>query len=230
MKNARFVPNTIMNETICRCFELISKEDVKKFKRKFKQQTGGEQQTDRDWLRTHTFRELILGAHLCRSGLCARYEWQIDAETLQRPDWSIVGEREKVVGIVELLSLHADKAAEDAFWKPGLRFVERLDNDRLYDKTRQKIVEYNGLVEKCRVPFAVAVFLQPPVVVQLAERSGPILDLFKSYPELSGIMFIGFGTGNYPLSNYCFRYFENPKPLREFNLLHTDQGPQLGTL
>jgi hypothetical protein len=128
------------------------------------------------------------------------------------------------------LSLHADKAAEDAFWKPGLGFGARSDDDRFYDKIGEKIRHYKILVEKRRLPFAVAVFLQPPVDVRLAGRDGPMLGLFKSHPALSGVLIIEFGTGDDPLSSYCFRYFENPAPLRGFSLLRTNQELQLGTL
>src|SRR5712692_7686531 len=81
MTYGQLVANTSMNETIYHCFDHISKEDEPTFARKFRKQRDG-------WQKTHTFRELVLGAHLCGRGFNARYEQKVNLLT---PDWSMFG-------------------------------------------------------------------------------------------------------------------------------------------
>lgn len=187
-----------------------------KFVKKFKSKDG--------WLKTHTYRELVLGAHLCSSDHQARYEMKLDS---QKPDWSIFGYDEKIKAIVELTSFHSPKVIEDGFENSlnskGSWFGWHSNNaDRLYHSIQDKIIDYKNLVVKYELAFVVAVFSQPPADIQIAELRECLFDkstgLFKDYPELSGVLLFKEGAGNYFPQNYYFEYIENPEPLREFKL------------
>jgi len=233
MKYGQLVANTSMNETIYRCFEYISKaskEDERRFVRKFREQrTNG-------WQMTDTFRELVLGAHLCSKGFRARYERAVESQT---PDWAVLGKDQKIVGIVEVMSFHAPKAVEDEFED----FVDEVakrqnplstdvwvhwpnahwpnNSKRLYQRIQDKISKYKGLVEKHSLPFALAKFNQFPAEVLPAELKEWLLDketgLFTDYPHLSGVLFFREGNGDHYLP-YNFEYLKNPEPSIEFNL------------
>ena len=212
------VINKSMNETIYRCFEYLSPEDVSKFKIKFQNY-----QND-DWQLTHTYRELLLGAHLCSLGYNARHEIKLD---LQTPDWSIFDKDQKIKTIIETASFHPPKAIEDERWKSlgekGVFFSWHSDNtNRLYDRIRDKVTRYQKLVEKYELSFVVAIFDQSFADIQPNEIQECLFEqqtgIFSLYSELSGALFFRDGFGDSFPSHYHFEYMENPHPVREFHL------------
>jgi hypothetical protein len=78
MKFGQISPAPRMNATIYRCFELIGDEDARKFVKKFAEQPHDGPQV------MHTFRELVVGAHMVTQGLPARYDDKVDGK---KPDW-----------------------------------------------------------------------------------------------------------------------------------------------
>lgn len=218
MKYGQLIVNTSMNYTCYRCFDFVSKEDVMKFVAKFQKQQGD------GWQMTHTYRELLLGAHLCSLGYNARHNINLDLKT---PDWTIFDKSQQAQTIIELASFHAPKEEENEDWKnlheKGVSFKWHSDNtQRLYSKIQEKTTYYKELVQKYKLSFVVAIFDQPIADIQQNEIQDCLFDkeagIFNLYPELSGTLFFREGMGNNFPSHYRFDYFENPRSLRKFRL------------
>lgn len=97
--------NNSINAAIYSCFKYISELDAKSFVNKFRAQRA-----DSD-LVMHTFRELIVGAYLGKTGGIVSYE----AEHLgKKPDWSIQEQDGQLTAILELTNFHNAKSVESA--------------------------------------------------------------------------------------------------------------------
>jgi hypothetical protein len=217
MKYGQIAGNKSINAMIYQCFEYIYEEDKQKFLKKFK-----EQHRDSDQI-MHTFRELVLGAYLSSKGFRVRYDYVIDKQT---PDWSIFGAKgESIIGLVELTSLHIDKAAENEIEKQirasgvaGYWRDKNKDNvERLYHVIRYKIQAYRSLIENLRVPYVVGVFGEFKVALSFEEVCLCLFDekkgLFGIYPKLSGVLYFEESSGR-----YSFNYISNPNALQTIEL------------
>jgi hypothetical protein len=201
---------------IYHCFEHISEEDEQKFVRKFR-----EQPDDSDQI-MHTYRELVLGAYLCSSSFRASYDHKVHTKT---PDWCILDEKSAVVGIVELMNFHIDKATENEIEEQlrarGLASVWRDKNknnvDRLYHRIWHKAQTYKALIEELEVPYVVAVFGDFRVAVDWDDLYPCLFDedsgLLEMYPEVSGVLYFEEISGQ-----FLFDYVDNPNALRATDL------------
>lgn len=88
-------PNMRINARIYEMFERIDPADVPAFARKFRSES--------DEQRLHTFRELIVGAHLRAHGLDARYEQLVRGKT---PDWVTLDRAARPDELIDVATLH----------------------------------------------------------------------------------------------------------------------------
>ena len=217
MKYGRIAGNTSINNLIYRCFEFITESDEKKFVKKFREQPHESDQV------MHTFRELILGAHLSSSGFNVRYEYTVMG---RKPDWCILDDKPGVIGIVELVNFHLDKATETEvkkrfesehfayYWRD-----QHKDNlERLNYCIRDKADTYCNLVKKLNIPYVISVIPDFFVPIEFGEFSSYLFDsgdgLFKQYPEVNGILYFEVDgeryNFNYALNPYAFTRFILP--------------------
>lgn len=208
--------NRSINAFIYHCFEHICEQDERRFVKKFREQRHDEDQV------IHTFRELILGAHLSSSGFSTRYEYTVDAST---PDWCILDDKSTVIGIVELVNFHIDKATESEIkkqlsarriatvWRDGNK-----DNvNRLYHCIWDKAQVYGVLAQQLRIPYVVAVFCDFHAAIDFEEICLCLFDkeygLLEKYPEVSGVLCFEEMCGR-----YSFKYAPNPNALQVIGL------------
>jgi len=217
MRDDRIAGNTSIDTLIHHCVKYICREDELKFRKKLR-----EQPHDSDQI-MHTFRELILGAYLCSSGVKVRYEYTVESKT---PDWCILDDNSMVKGIIELINFHIDKTTEDDISEQmrnaGLAIYWRdkhRDNvDRLYHCMWDKIQVYRAVVEELRIPYVIAIFGEFSVAVDFKDDLWTCLNdkefgLFQQYPELSGALYFEENSGK-----YLFEYAYNSSALRSYNL------------
>jgi hypothetical protein len=199
------------NDAIYRCFEHLCYEDQQRFVKKFREQCHDFEQ------RMHTFGELLLGAYLSSCGFKVRHEYSVESKT---PDWCILDNRSAVIGIIDLVNFHRDKATENeidqghAVWS---RDNLPKNRDRLYERIWGKMGTYLDLAQTLEVPYVVAVCPDWRAGVKF-EKLIPCLHpdntgLFQMYQDVSGVLYF---EGN--LEQYSFRYEQNPNALRSVDL------------
>jgi hypothetical protein len=219
MKYGEIAGSKNIDALIYYCFKYLCEEDERKFVKDFR-----EQPPDSDQI-MHTFRELILGAYLSSNGLVVRHHYAVDSKT---PDWCILDDNSAIVGIVELVNFHVDKATESEFevqLEAGLPIAwawpdanKNKDNlDRLYDRIWDKAQVYRALIKRLQVPYIVAVFGEFRAGVSLEEVEHCLLDedtgLFDKYPEMSGVLYFQDVR-----EGFLFYYQPNPHALRTVDL------------
>jgi hypothetical protein len=92
--------NDAINDRICAALEHVHPDDVPKIVAKFRYTN--------DTQRFHTFRELLVGAHLRANDLDVRYEREVLGKT---PDWTLpVGD--DAVELIDVATIHQRKALE----------------------------------------------------------------------------------------------------------------------
>jgi hypothetical protein len=170
----------------------------------------------------HTFRELVLGAYLISGGFSARYEYSVGAQT---PDWCIMNDQGTIIGVVELVNFHVDKATEDEIdrqWKDESiaavwRDANKSNVERLYHCIWRKAQVYLRLVEKLTVPYVIAVFADLRAALDLEEVRTCLFNdgsgIFEMYPEVSGLLYFEERGGQYQ-----FRYIHNSLALHSMDL------------
>jgi hypothetical protein len=170
----------------------------------------------------HIFRELILGAYLGYNNLKIRYEFNINGQT---PDWSVVTNNSKSDCIIELLNFHIDKATEKQikvhkeksqmvfFWRD-----QNKDNlDRLHQYILLKIQKYRKLASELKIPYIISLFIDFIITVDIDEVKECIfekgINLFKNYPEVSGLLCFRESNGK-----YIFKYLQNQYALNKVEI------------
>lgn len=193
-----------INETIYACFEVLDQSEELKFVRKFREQPHDNIQI------MHTFRELILGAYISKSGFDMCHDCEIESKT---PDWSILNDNSHPQCIIELVNFHTDaettkdiaqQIKDKGIWcnftKPNI--------DRLYQVIWAKSSKYKRIVQKLKIPYIVSVFGDFQADVEMDEIKICLFGqdgLFKIYPEVSGLLYFEESSGS-----YYFKYFSNP--------------------
>jgi len=201
------------DDQIAQCFEYLCEEDKRSFEKKFREQSHDSDQ------RTHTKRELILGAYLISNGFKVRYDYLVEGK---RPDWCILDDKSVITGVVELTNFHIDKATKNDienqrrakmsawYWHDG----KKNNTERLVGRIREKAGEYKDLIAKLKVPYIIAAYPLDEVVIFEEELYPPLFDekigLPKEYPHVSGVLYITNG--------YLFKYAQNPNALQKFDL------------
>ncbi len=219
MKYGQIAESSKINDDIYSYFEYISENDRRKFVRKFREQPHEENQV------LHTLRELILGAHLASSGLNVMYDCQIDGKT---PDWVILNDESSPEGIVELINFHTDKITEQdierQLQEPDPQFMietsagpvavasywQTPNNERLYQRIKEKSDKYEHLVKKYNIPYVVSVFGEIKAGVKAEEIHQCLFEdyggLFKDCPTLTGVLFFKESASG----TYVFEFTKNP--------------------
>jgi hypothetical protein len=206
-----------INEAIYDCFDFLDEKEQKKFVKKFKDQPHYGIQV------MHTFRELLLGAYLSASSLKVVYDRDIFGKT---PDWSLLDESSKVIAIVEMVYHHLDRDTEDDLLaqreagKIALGYFPHSNDPeflRLYSHVQEKVGVYKNIVAGINVPYVVAVFMDFTAVIDVQETKDCLMSgdepLFKSYPDLSGVLHFEENGGS-----YYFTFIENPYAIRKIDI------------
>ena len=181
-------------------FERIDPSDIPAFVRKFR--------TESDDQRFHTFRELILGAELCRKGLKLRYEMKIEDKT---PDWTILAETGEVDEILDVVTLHqrrikdltiGDALASGRVWTDWVT----VPPDHIYSKIQYKADCYSDLAIQRSMPYTICLFgeftacVDPSQVehVLYAHHGG----IFQDRPALAGVLYFHERSGIYDYTHF----------------------------
>ena len=205
MKYGQIAGNKSINETIYRCFECISANDLLKFVKKFRHQLSDNTQV------MHTFRELVLGAYLASKGFDVKYENGVDGKT---PDWCLVDTSLTPTAIVEVINFHVDRETEgniESQLQRTNRWVgwQQPNDARLYQRIRDKASGYKHLVERYSIPYIVALYGEFTAAVNSDELNACLYDgvygLFGQYANLSGLLYFEEKSGR-----YHFTYMPNP--------------------
>jgi len=200
MKYGVLAGNSSINSRIYDSFESIDPSDITAFIRKFKSESDGQ--------RFHTYRELILGAELCRKGLRLQYERKIGNKT---PDWAILNQAGEVDEILDVVTLHQrrDKDVDIGstissghIWSGWVT----VPSDHIYSKIQRKADSYSHLAVQSGMPYTVCLFGEftaciDPVQVEhvLYTHHG---GAFQDHPELSGVLYFYERSGTYHYTHF----------------------------
>ncbi len=160
-------PNQSINACILDCFQHLHASDIECYKREFRTQPHDGPQV------MHTFRELIFGSYLCRNGLPVRAYQKIDGKT---PDWAMLGSNGEPTAIMDVVNLHANKAADDhidAMLRQGksaqLTVDEAEESKRVYQNIKDKCTAYKQIVESRRIPYVIGFFPQFKIAIDRSQ-------------------------------------------------------------
>jgi hypothetical protein len=210
--------NAHINARIHGCLDRIDPCDVPAFVRKFR--------TDSTEQCFHTYRELILGAHLRSRGWNARYEYSIAG---RKPDWVLLNEQNEVTEIIDAVTVDQRRVtAEDikrslssgGVWTGWLTMAP----DHLYSKLVQKAGAYASLAEHARLPYVVAPFSTFIASIDEGEVHHVLYELhsgvFAQTPTLAGVIFFREQS-----NQYAFTDFPNPKAIHPSALVRDALSP-----
>lgn len=222
MKYGVLAGNNHINARIYQLFDDIDAEDVNAFVRKFRREKGEH--------RMHTFRELIVGSHLRKYGLDARYEQEVQGKT---PDWVIRAPDGDVLEIVDVVTLHQRKALETDMvgtlvqgevWTGWMT----IPPDHIYAKIQQKANRYSDLSSELDRPYLLYVFgeflasIDPEEIAHVVHKHHG--GLFTKVPWLVGVVYFTESSGTYK-----YAYFSNEgaklisPTLRAFDTARTEE-------
>jgi len=211
MKYGQVSENENINATIYHCLTYLSEKETLKFVRKFREQPHDQDQV------MHTFRELILGAYLSKSGFLVENDYKIKTKT---PDWCIFNDNYTPKCILELVNFHLDadtsKNIEIQFRERGFgSYFSKSNTNRLYFSIKNKVGKYKEIALSSRIPYVVAVSGAYMADVQVKEIEECLLNpdwgIFYLYPELSGLLY--FEEIN---RDYVFTYRLNMQSVHNF--------------
>lgn len=203
MEHGVLAGNNSINDRIYACLATLDSRDVPAFVRKFRR--------DGDDQNFHTFRELILGAHLREGGWPARYEQTVTSKT---PDWLIPEDAEGPTEIVDVVTLHQRRSTDveiGASISAGRAWAGwvTIPPDHILSKLDQKVGSYRRLASSLNLPYTIAAFSEFTASLDPEEVSHVLYKhqggLLASTPELSGVIFFSEQNGAYQ-----FTYFANP--------------------
>lgn len=170
--------------------------------------------------RFHTYRELLLGAHLLQDGRNFRYEQLVCGKT---PDWTLFGEDSRLLEVVDVVTLHQrhDKEQEifasvrsSGSWGGWIG----IPPDHIYRKLNDKAGQYSELVRQAKVPYVLGVFgefvasLSPQEIQQVLYRQHG--GWFTTTQEVSGVIYFREQSPNFE-----FSYFPNPEALHQSTIM-----------
>jgi hypothetical protein len=205
--------NEAINARIYAALEHIHPADVPKIVAKFR--------NTNDTQRFHTFRELLVGAHLRANGLDARFERAVAGKT---PDWTLLAEGNDPVELIDVASIHQRNALESEMrrtvaagqiWSgwPG------IPPEHIYGKVDAKAGAYAELAATAGVAYTI--FLHGEFMSCLdADDIKEVLlgdhGVFATRSHLSGVSFFTHSNG---VDTYS--YFENSRGNRASVALQT---------
>ena len=202
MQFGQLAGNDYINARIYELLDVLHPSDVSGFVRKFR--------IDSDEQCFHTYRELILGAHLRSRGWDVRYEQRVASKT---PDWVALDRDAHVAEIVDVVTLHQRRATDIDI---GRQLATRgmwtgwvsTPPNRLFSKIQEKANAYAKLIEQVRLPYVVALFGEFTAPIEPQEVHKVVYELhgglFAEVPALAGVIFFRERGGQYEYS-----YFPN---------------------
>ena len=174
--------------------------DVPRFVRKFR--------SDADEECFHTYRELILGAHLRKLGWNLRYEQSLGGKT---PDWALVNHDDEVTEIIDVVTLHQRRVVDRAIGKavslnqPWVGWVS-TPPERLFAKLREKAEAYARTAANADVPYIVALFGEFTAPIEPFEVHHVLHELyggvFEAVPTVAAIIFFRERHGQYEYHHF----------------------------
>ena len=192
--------NSSINSRIYEMFESIDPRDIPAFVKKFRNESDDQ--------RFHTFRELILGAELCRKGLKLRYEKKIGDRT---PDWTILTQDGEVNEILDVATLHQRRVkdlgigqtvANGHIWTGWVT----VPADHIYSKIQSKADSYSDLAAQGSMPYTVCLFGEFTACVDPAQIEHVLYThhggIFQDRPELSGVLYFHERSGVYHYTHF----------------------------
>jgi hypothetical protein len=203
MNFGRLAGNDSINRRIYEMFGALDPADTHRFVRKFR--------SDGDEECFHTYRELILGAHLRARGWDLRYEQNLGGK---RPDWALVNDGQ-ITEIIDVVTLHQRRVVDRAIGKAvssNQSWVGWVSTppERLFAKIREKAETYAQTAAGAKVPYTVALFGEftapiEPIEVHhvLHELHGGVFDVV---PAVAGTIFFRERHGQYE-----YHHFPNPR-------------------
>jgi hypothetical protein len=181
-----------------RIYELLGEvhsDDVSRFVRKFRNSSDEEC--------FHTYRELILGAHLRSGGWNLRYEQNLDGRT---PDWALMDDDGHVAEILEVVTLHQRRVVDKKIGKtvsshaPWVGWVS-TPPDRLFAKIRKKGEAYGRFAAELHIPYIIGLFSEFTSPIEPQEVRHVLHDLhggvFAAVPTVAGAIFFRERFGEY---------------------------------
>jgi hypothetical protein len=192
--------NDFINSRIHEMLGALHPDDVPRFVRKFR--------SDPDEQCFHTYRELILGAHLRTCGWNLRYGQSLGGRT---PDWVLINDVGQVAEIIDVATLHQRRVVDKAIGKtvsshrPWVGWVS-TPPDRLYAKLREKAEAYASLAADLHVPYTVALFGEFTAPIEPFEVHHVLHELhggvFAAVPTVTGALFFRERLGQYEYHHF----------------------------
>jgi hypothetical protein len=201
MQFGRLAGNDHINERIYDLLGRIHSSDIPTFVRKFRSES--------DEQCFHSYRELILGSHLCSQRWNLRYEQSVGG---RKPDWAVLNDQDEIVEVVDVVTLHQRRVTDVAINKSVSRHVSwagwiTIPPDHLFSKVQQKANAYGGLVERIRLPYVVALFGEFTASIDVQEVRHVLHELhgglFAESPTLAGVIFFREQFGKYEFSHFA---------------------------
>jgi hypothetical protein len=179
---------------------VLDPADIHRFVRKFR--------SDGDEECFHTYRELILGAHLRKRGWNLRYEQSLGGKT---PDWALVNHDGQVTEIIDVVTLHQRRAVDRAIGKAvssNQSWVGWVSTrpERLFAKLREKAGAYAQTAAKANVPYIIAVFGEFTAPIEPLEVHHVLYKMyggvFGAVPTVAGTIFFRERHGEYEYHHF----------------------------
>lgn len=201
MNFGRLAGNDSINGRIHEMLGTLHPADVPRFVRKFR--------SDADEQCFHTYRELILGAHLRTLGWNLRYEQTLGGKT---PDWILVNHDGEVAEIIDVVTLHQRRVVDRAIAKavsshrPWVGWVS-TSPERLFAKLREKTEAYASAAANLHVPYIVALFGEFTAPIEPFEVHHVLHELyggvFAAVPAVAGTIFFRERHGQYEYHHFA---------------------------
>ena len=202
----RLDPDEDGNHRLQELVKKLDADDVQVFVNKFTTQSLSS--------RFHTYRELLIGAHLREHGFDVRYEHQIGGKT---PDWSLLNTDGTPKEIIDVFTLHqrhekdmgiSDALARERCYAGWIT----VPPDHIYRKLSDKAGQYSGLTKLYNIPFVLAPFIEFNASIEQEELRLVLFDLhggwFTMAPHVSGVIYAR-------MRNFQFELNVIPNPYAE---------------
>src|SRR5271166_3098835 len=155
-----FADNSSINVCIQECLQYFEGLDRSRIERELRSDARARDKSKF----LHTFRELIFGSYLSRTGCRVRPYQEYNGD---KPDWSAFGERGDLLALIDVMNFHPLQAVEAEIRRdlakgdlarPKIDIdVEKL-SEKFCKRLQEKCTAYTGLVQSLNVPYLVACF------------------------------------------------------------------------